>query len=277
MRAFSLGGTGGLSRNHSWLTRRQLYETYSTSVTTSGCFFGNREFVALSKHFTPVTLDRSDASLAGESLGQGQDVLLLHAGGEDKSVWHPVMQVLADHGFHVVAYDQRGHGESYGSMADGIEAYGEDAVAMIGQLKRPIVVGGSLGGFALMLALETCEPLVSGLVLVDVTPRPDPEKTRCYLAPHGDLGASPIVENILSQTDQIAAIVSEFSLPVYFVGGGERSPVDDKAQADLAALCPQTLFSIIEQAGHLVARDAPVELAQLIIGFAEDLERDAVM
>lgn len=226
----------------------------------------------MSDIFTPITLNRADATLADETCGAGRSVLLLHAGGEDKSVWRPVMHILADHGFHAVAYDQRDHGESTGSMADGVKTYGQDAAAMIERLDRPIVVGGSLGGFALMLALETCEALVSGLVLVDVTPQPDPAKTRRYLSPRGNLGASPIVDDILSQTARIARIVSTFRLPIQFVGGGEKSPIDDEARAVFAALCPHARIDLIEHASHLVARDAPSELAQYIMDFAEQVD-----
>ena len=223
----------------------------------------------LSDQLIPVSLMRPDARLVGESLGQGRDILLLHAGGENRTVWRPVMHILANHGFRSVAYDQRSHGESSGSTVDGVQAFGEDATAMIHELNKPIVVGGSLGGFALMLALEACEPLVSGLVLVDVTPRPNPEKTRQYLSARGELGSSPLVGNILSQRDRITKIVSKFSVPILFVGAGERSPIDPPARDEFSAMCPHANIKSIDHASHLVARDAPSELALLIIEFVE--------
>lgn len=218
---------------------------------------------------TPFVLERPGAVLAAETAGAGPNVLLLHAGGETRAVWRPVMNVLTERGFRSEAYDQRGHGESGGAASDGVQAYGEDAKAMIRRSPNSIVAGGSLGGFALMHALEECEAQAAGLVLIDVTPSPDPERTRKFLTPRGDLGASPLVKDILSQSDRFTGIIAKLRLPILLVCGGARSPIDQKARDDFATLCPHADIKIIEDAGHLVARDAPLELAALIAGFAK--------
>lgn len=211
-----------------------------------------------------LTLTRPDAVLAGESAGSGREVLLLHAGGESRAVWRPVMVDLSAEGFRAVAYDQRGHGESGGAASDGVLAYGDDAKAMIGEMRCPVVVGGSLGGFALMLALEEFEDEVAGLVLVDVTPAPDRERTRAYLAPRGGLGASPLVEDILARAEEMTRIVTLLRLPILLVCGGAASPLDEKVRSEFSAMSPQAKVEIIDHAGHLVARDAPRELSMSI-------------
>src|SRR5262245_9131208 len=119
-----------------------------------------------------LRIARAHIELAGEARGAGSGVLLLHAGGETRAVWRPIMDSLAERGFRSMAFDQRGHGESGGSPLDGVSAYGDDARAMIQLMHRPVVVGASLGGFALMLALQALEGEVAGFVLVDVTPAP---------------------------------------------------------------------------------------------------------
>ncbi len=214
-----------------------------------------------------MTLDRPDALLVGERAGNGSDILLLHAGGETRAVWRPVMDILAARGFQSYAFDQRGHGESGGATTDGLSAYGEDTKAMIGLMSRPVVVGASLGGFALMLALETLEQQVSGLVLVDVTPTPDPERARAYLSPRG-LAASPLVENILGQTERLAQIVRALKLPILYVSAGARSPLGEDGRSQIRTLAPHAIIEIIPEASHLVARDAPAKLANLIGDFA---------
>ena len=98
-------------------------------------------------------LVRPDAILRFDRLGSGPPVLLLHAGGERRLVWHKVMAPLAQRGFLTIAYDQRGHGESGGSRDTPLPAFGADTVAMIEQLDSPLVVGSSLGGFAALSAL----------------------------------------------------------------------------------------------------------------------------
>src|SRR5690349_1171880 len=39
-------------------------------------------------------------------------ILLLHGGGQNRFSWKNTGQVLADRGFHVIAVDTRGHGDS---------------------------------------------------------------------------------------------------------------------------------------------------------------------
>ncbi|MCE3289817.1 MAG: alpha/beta fold hydrolase, partial [Caulobacter sp.] len=119
-------------------------------------------------------LQRPDTVLRFDQLGAGPDMLLLHAGGERRTVWRPVMRQLAWQ-CRCTAYDQRGHGDSEGDRSAPVTVFGEDTVAMIAQLRAPVVVGASLGGFAALLALDQVERDVAGLVLVDVVPDPDPE------------------------------------------------------------------------------------------------------
>lgn len=70
--------------------------------------------------------------------------------------------------------DLRGHGESGWApdAAYAIDDYAADARAVIAQVGAPVaIVGASLGGLTgLVVAGESDPPLVSALILVDVTP-----------------------------------------------------------------------------------------------------------
>ena len=210
-------------------------------------------------------LHRPDARLRFDQLGEGPDMLLLHAGGERRTVWRPVMRDLAAH-CRCTAYDQRGHGASGGSRGDPVTAFGEDAVAMIARLHRPVVVGASLGGFAALLALDRVEQLVAGLVLVDVVPDPDPERTRAFLAPLG-LAETPLVADILGRAEQLRAIAAKLSLPILAVRAGARGPMVDLDAERFRKLVPQAQVVTVPEAGHLIAREKPGELAALLAAF----------
>ncbi|MEO1324559.1 MAG: alpha/beta fold hydrolase [Pseudomonadota bacterium] len=69
-----------------------------------------------------VVTKSNEISLVATQHGEHPEVLLLHAGGERRHVWRPVQERLARSGINSIAYDQRGHGDSEGSIADGIEA-----------------------------------------------------------------------------------------------------------------------------------------------------------
>ena len=108
--------------------------------------------------------------------------LLIHGGGQTRYSWAGAAKKLAQAGWHAIAMDQRGHGES-----DWVESgdysfgrFGEDLRAIAGQIDgqfgvKPVVIGASLGGMASMIAEgEGGGGAVSAVVLVDVTPRMDP-------------------------------------------------------------------------------------------------------
>jgi pimeloyl-ACP methyl ester carboxylesterase len=87
--------------------------------------------------------------------GEGPDVLLIHGGGRNVHDWDEVVRHLAKapKGMRIAAMDLRGHGES--SVVEEWDWDGAvgDVRAVVGDLdmKRPVVVGHSLGG---MVAAE---------------------------------------------------------------------------------------------------------------------------
>jgi pimeloyl-ACP methyl ester carboxylesterase len=109
-----------------------------------------------------------------ESSG-GPTVLMLHGGGQNRFSWKNTGQILADQGFHVVALDSRGHGDSDRSP-DGVytvDALCADALQVLEQIGRPVIlIGASMGGMTGILVADSAGPQqVTKLVLVDVVPR----------------------------------------------------------------------------------------------------------
>lgn len=107
--------------------------------------------------------------------GDRPSILMLHGGGQNRFSWKNTGEVLAGRGFHVVALDARGHGDS--DRAPGgqytVEALARDVAAVIAQIGRPVVlVGASMGGLTAITAAHRAGPeVVTKLVLVDVVPR----------------------------------------------------------------------------------------------------------
>ncbi len=102
-------------------------------------------------------------------------IVMLHGGGQNRHSWHKTGQVLADRGFHVVALDTRGHGDSDRAPdADyALETLAADTAAVIDAIGRPVVlIGASMGGLTGILVADQAGPQrVVKLVLVDVVPR----------------------------------------------------------------------------------------------------------
>ena len=106
-------------------------------------------------------------------------VVLLHGGGQTRHSWAGTGRRLAEEGWHAIALDQRGHGDS--EWAPLGEYRLDDFVADLRCVARtfdrpPVVIGASLGGMAALLAEgESEETIARGVVLVDITPRLEPE------------------------------------------------------------------------------------------------------
>ena len=105
-------------------------------------------------------------------------IVLLHGGNQTAHSWDLVALHLADR-FHLVALDQRGHGDSEWPR-DGEasrQAMADDAFQLIEALglKRPIICGHSMGGIVTMTLLAAHPTIASKAVLVDVGPELSPE------------------------------------------------------------------------------------------------------
>ena len=116
-------------------------------------------------------------TLVGDAFGQrgAPPVLLLHGGGQTRHAWGGTAAALAAAGWHAVALDLRGHGESSWAPDQdyALATFAADVRAVGGQLgAAPAMVGASLGGLASLIAHgEGASPVARALILVDITPR----------------------------------------------------------------------------------------------------------
>jgi pimeloyl-ACP methyl ester carboxylesterase len=124
-----------------------------------------------------VTLvaDEWNSHATGAATAERPAILMLHGGGQNRHSWKNTGQILADQGFHVVAVDTRGHGDSDRSPgADyALETLSSDVRALIETIGPPVVIiGASMGGLTgILTASEAGPQQVSKLILVDVVPR----------------------------------------------------------------------------------------------------------
>lgn len=217
---------------------------------------------------TEVGLDLGDVTLRATVTGTGPTVLLLHAGGERRGVWAPVAERMTS--LRTVAVDLRGHGDSPGP-ATTLRALADDVVAMVAREPAPVVVvGASLGGLAALAALADPDTArrVAGVVLVDVVPDPDPARVHSWLDEQwlGDRHPE-LVADILAAGPELLAAAGALEVPVLLVRGG-GSPLRDVDADRLRAANRRVTTTHVPGAGHLVARDAPAELARIVSAHA---------
>ncbi|QQR40157.1 alpha/beta fold hydrolase [Devosia rhizoryzae] len=106
------------------------------------------------------------ATLAGLEQGDGLPVVFLHAGVCDKRMWLEQMRAVSDAGWHAIAYDRRGYGET--ESPDDAFSHLEDLEALLNafDIHAAVFVGCSMGG-GLAVDFALAHPgRVIGLVLI---------------------------------------------------------------------------------------------------------------
>jgi 2-hydroxy-6-oxonona-2,4-dienedioate hydrolase len=115
-------------------------------------------------------LNLSDGKLYYETAGEGQPLILVHAGFVDSGMWDEQFSVFAEH-YNVIRFDQRGFGKS-----DAVQApvsRRDDLLRLMDHLKieKAHLVGCSMGGGVVIdFALDHPERVLS---LVPVSAVPD--------------------------------------------------------------------------------------------------------
>jgi pimeloyl-ACP methyl ester carboxylesterase len=122
-----------------------------------------------------ITLVADEWNRGSAAAADHPTILMLHGGGQNRFSWKNTGQILADEGFHVVALDSRGHGDSgRAPEADyAVETLTGDVMHVLDAIGRPVmIIGASMGGLTGILAAHRGGPArVTQLVLVDVVPR----------------------------------------------------------------------------------------------------------
>jgi pimeloyl-ACP methyl ester carboxylesterase len=118
--------------------------------------------------------------------GDKPPLLMLHGAGLCASTWAPIAQGLVQD-FHVMAFDQRGHGDTDPTPGEyHFHRLGEDLAAIVQKAGWPAlsIVGHSAGGLATIIAASLLPGRIQRAVLVDTRVGPRPA-----LAPGADLRA----------------------------------------------------------------------------------------
>lgn len=111
-------------------------------------------------------IEVGEARLVGLEQGDGLPVVFLHAGVADRRMWLEQVAAVADAGWHAIAYDRRGYGET--ETPDAPFSHVDDLEAVLDALDihAAVLVGCSMGGgLAVDFALRHPGRVI-GLVLI---------------------------------------------------------------------------------------------------------------
>jgi pimeloyl-ACP methyl ester carboxylesterase len=181
--------------------------------------------------------------LAYAEAGQGGRPLLLVHGftgaKEDFTEW---LEPLAERGWHAVAPDNRGHGDS--PKPEGVEQYSfalltSDLVELVdarwGPSGRFVLLGHSMGGMlAQFLAVEVGDRL-DGLVLMDTSPSPLAVVDRETATTGGEIAMAKGMDAI---ADLLAELASPLDTPAHLRVVAERPDYAEFNERKLRTVAP---------------------------------------
>ena len=216
-------------------------------------------------------------------------VLLLHAGGETRTVWSPVAPALVAAGWRTVAPDLRGHGSSGRAVHYRLADFIDDAARLAEALcDRPlVVVGGSIGGVVGLLLVGEGRARIDGLVLLDVPTSPAPEtalreQARIRAAQARGVAAvasvdpaflaGRFVDDVLDEANRWRQAARRVHIPTLLLRGEHSIAVGSEQLSKFVEDIPHAEVVSVD-AGHLVARDRPEEVAGLLITFLGQFRR----
>lgn len=222
--------------------------------------------------------ERRDITVGGVRLAcylrgaeDAEPLVLLHGLTSRASTWDTVAPEFAKQ-FHVVALDQRGHGDSDRPAEYSFELMCDDVLGVLDELamEQVNVLGHSMGGTVAYLIAEKEPRRISRLILED-TPPPFPMGRVVVERPDGPLPFDwAVVPAIIGQLNDPDPAwwdrLTEITAKTLFIGGGPDSHVPQDKIAEAAARVPDSTLQVIP-VGHQVHDERPAEFTAAVLDF----------
>jgi pimeloyl-ACP methyl ester carboxylesterase len=234
-----------------------------------------------------------------ERYGEGEKVIFVHGSGWNTNMWNNQRDYLQSF-MEVILVDLPGHGKSPGTGCDSIEEYSDAVYGMIGDLDigKCFVAGHSLGGaIALLLSLAHAE-VIKGIILIGTGAKlrvhpsildniiTDKEKTvrnigalafsinvssalRDQAFDETMKCKSEVIHKDFRACDRFSVMesVSSLSVPALILCGTDDVLTLPKYSAYLNEAIRGSRLVFIEDAGHMVMMEKPMEVNREIEKF----------
>lgn len=242
-------------------------------------------------------MEYDDATVAYWTSGRGREICLFHGLGCTSRDWTAVAKLLSSR-FRVICVDFPGHGRSTGTIPTHVAGVGAFVGHVIERLcvRRPVIVGHSMGGMAALAYSLDQSAGLDGLVMSDAFPHIQscietfgiPQDPFGYGAVFDDLTPQLIVDVIKSEmesgmkrvgtgiVDSILGFdhrkdLASLSLPKLFILGGRRVATQANLPRILDSLGIEMtldLDAVVVDSHHFVMLEQPIETAEAIADFA---------
>ena len=196
-------------------------------------------------------------------------MVLLHALGETRATWAPVVPALAAT-FRVLSFDLRGHGDSDWPGDYSFQTMCDDIVSALNKLalRRVTLVGHSMGGVVCYMLAAQHPQTVERLIIEDVPPpyeRDRPLPVRSQEAVGFDWDVVPaIVRQVNAGDAGLWSSLTSITAPTLLIGGGPDSHIPQSKLDEVAAQimgCARTTIPV----GHHVHEARPKEFSLALL------------
>jgi pimeloyl-ACP methyl ester carboxylesterase len=240
--------------------------------------------------------------------GTGHPIILLHGFCETSDIWEDFVPRLSDR-FRVICPDLPGFGKS--KMLDAPFSIADVASAISQwmhelEVRRPVVVGHSLGGYITLALAKKQEEFLAGIGLFHSTALPDSEEKKASRNKTIEFvnrnGVSPFIDTFVPSlfhdknspsmekvkelltrtgqtvlTDYVAAmrdrpdqsvLVARFSKPLLFLCGENDELISVDTVKKQAKTAQKGTLKILQETGHMGMFESPVRSAREVAQFA---------
>jgi pimeloyl-ACP methyl ester carboxylesterase len=198
------------------------------------------------------TVSRDGQALAGEALGEGPPVVLLHGITASRRYVVHGSKLLPRRGFEAIAYDARGHGDSSSAPEGSGYTYGEMSADLGAVLdaeagdRAPVLAGHSMGCHAIAAFALRNPQRLAGIVLIGPA-----------------YPGVPTSEEVLASWDELAEGLESDGVEG-FLAAYERQGLDPQWRDTLIRITRERLLThrhpqAVAQAMREVPRDAPFD------------------
>ena len=248
----------------------------------------------------------NNIELAYDRRGKGTPLVLLHGFPLDHHLWDDVSSLLEGK-FELILPDLRGFGESTTVNAPyGMDDYASDIAGLLDQLgiKKAVVAGHSMGGYAALAFARLYPERVSGLALISSQVLADPPdrkegryKSAADVAEKGiggvveamtskftsDVSLQAVAREIMEKQKPDAyigtlkamaeridstSLLSTFKFPVVIVHGEADALIPVARAREVKAALPDSYYVELKDTGHVPMLEAAHETAEALLRLA---------
>lgn len=251
------------------------------------------------------------SSLYYRQLGKGFPIILIHGFCETHEIWNGFAEELS-RSFEVFVIDLPGFGESPLPQSPfSVDDVATIVLAWINQtnIKHPVLIGHSLGGYVSLAMAKRNPEKFAGLALFQSTAYPDSEEKKAnrnkvidFVETHGTdpyidtfvpglfydkkHPAIPMADLIARKTTKAALIayakairdrlssidfIKSYRKPLLILGGAQDTIIPSASLHEQGKLAPSASVHILNDTAHMAMYESPEKSRRIVENFAQEV------